>query len=89
MLLTNGFRSCLPPVPLRMFRRFGSESWLPTRTQIESVLRLIDPRISVDFLRLLKEFFGAMFHIEADSQSGTVLLTGMGVGYKNIARRMQ
>ncbi len=44
---------------------------------------------TIEFLRLLKEFFGIIFKIETDSQTNTVLLTGLGIGFSNLAKRAQ
>jgi RNA 3'-terminal phosphate cyclase-like protein len=42
----------------------------------------------IDFLRNLREFFGATFKIEPDTSTHTVLLTCLGIGYKNLAKKM-
>jgi RNA 3'-terminal phosphate cyclase-like protein len=42
---------------------------------------------SVEFLRNLKQFFGVTFKIEPDPESKTVILTCLGVGFKNFSRR--
>lgn len=42
---------------------------------------------SVQTLRHLRDFFGIMFKITPDPANSTVLLSCLGVGYKNVARR--
>lgn len=44
---------------------------------------------AVQFLRHLKEFFGVTFKIKTDAETGTVLMTCVGVGYLNFSRRAQ
>jgi len=38
-------------------------------------------------LRHLRDFFGIMFRIRADAEDGTVLLSCVGTGFKNMSRR--
>jgi RNA 3'-terminal phosphate cyclase-like protein len=42
----------------------------------------------MQYLRHLRDFFGVTFKIEPDAASGTVVLTCLGVGFENLARRL-
>lgn len=42
---------------------------------------------TVEMLRLLKEFFGVVFNIRPEKEHGTLFLSCIGIGMKNIARR--
>jgi RNA 3'-terminal phosphate cyclase-like protein len=42
---------------------------------------------SIEFLRNIRQFFGVTFKIEPDPESKTVILTCLGVGFKNFSRR--
>ncbi|CAM6123225.1 unnamed protein product [Calypogeia fissa] len=44
---------------------------------------------AIQTLRLLKEFLGVQFSIKPDPASGTVILTCVGSGYKNLSRKVQ
>ena len=50
---------------------------------------LILPASSAQFLRHIKEFFGTTFKIKTDPETGTVVMTCVGVGYLNFSRRVQ
>jgi RNA 3'-terminal phosphate cyclase-like protein len=39
-------------------------------------------------LRCIKDFFGVQFSIKPDSATGTVLLSCVGSGYKNLSRKV-
>mmetsp|Transcript_967 Transcript_967/g.2285 ORF Transcript_967/g.2285 Transcript_967/m.2285 type:complete len:405 (-) Transcript_967:63-1277(-) len=43
---------------------------------------------SIRFLRLLKEFFGVTFRLQTDEETSTTLCACVGVGYKNLARKV-
>lgn len=43
---------------------------------------------AIQTLRHIKEFLGVQFHIEPDPASGTILLTCVGSGYRNLLRKM-
>eukprot|EP00002_Diphylleia_rotans_P005483 TRINITY_DN14633_c0_g1_i1.p1 TRINITY_DN14633_c0_g1~~TRINITY_DN14633_c0_g1_i1.p1 ORF type:complete len:359 (-),score=56.24 TRINITY_DN14633_c0_g1_i1:238-1314(-) len=43
---------------------------------------------SVEFLRLLREFFGVTFKVVTDPETKTVLLTCMGIGFKNLSKKV-
>lgn len=42
---------------------------------------------SIQFLRHLRDFFGVVFRIQQDADSGTTLLSCLGTGFKNTSRR--
>ena len=42
---------------------------------------------AVEMLRLLRDFFGVTFQLDADLADGSVLCTCRGVGFKNLAKR--
>jgi RNA 3'-terminal phosphate cyclase-like protein len=63
-----------------MFMALGSEDISKVRTG------KLAPH-GIQMLRLLKDFFGITFKIAPDTKDGTVLITCMGVGYQNMARR--
>ncbi|CAM9759243.1 unnamed protein product [Phaeothamnion confervicola] len=55
----------------------------------EDVSRLRVGRLtqySVRVLRLLRDFFGVTFRIKPDHDSSTVMMSCLGIGYKNLAR---
>eukprot|EP00744_Colponema_vietnamica_P016882 GILI01023708.1.p1 GENE.GILI01023708.1~~GILI01023708.1.p1 ORF type:complete len:359 (+),score=75.32 GILI01023708.1:47-1123(+) len=41
----------------------------------------------IQYLRHIRDFFGVVFKIRPDPSNGTVLLSCLGIGYKNIARK--
>ena len=43
---------------------------------------------TVQYLRDVRTFFGATFKVEAEAETGTTLLAGMGVGYVNLLKKM-
>lgn len=45
-------------------------------------------RLTVDCLRLYRDFFGVTFKITPDAETNTVLLSCLGIGFSNIARRV-
>jgi RNA 3'-terminal phosphate cyclase-like protein len=53
-----------------------------------AVARLTVLCSSAQFLRHLKEFFGVTFKIKADPDTGTVMLTCVGVGFMNFSRKV-
>jgi RNA 3'-terminal phosphate cyclase-like protein len=46
----------------------------------------LTPR-AIETLRILKAFFGVVFHVAPEPESGTIFCSCVGVGLKNIARR--
>lgn len=42
---------------------------------------------AIDTLRLLRDAFGVVFKIREDTESQTMILSCLGVGYQNVARR--
>ena len=58
----------------------------PERVSKLRLGRLAPP--TVHFLRDLKLFTGLVFHLEPDAGTGTVLATCVGLGLKNVARRV-
>ena len=46
----------------------------------------LTPR-AIDALRVLKAFFGVVFHVQPEPESGTVFCSCVGAGLKNIAKR--
>ncbi|KAF0687225.1 Aste57867_20987 [Aphanomyces stellatus] len=43
---------------------------------------------SIQYLRHLRDFFGVTFKIKADNETKTVLLTCLGVGFKNLSKKV-
>lgn len=43
---------------------------------------------STEMLRHIRDFFGCMFQIKEDSETETVILTCLGIGYKNYAKKV-
>lgn len=43
---------------------------------------------TIQFVRHLQDFFGVMFKIQPDAESKTVLFSCVGIGYKNLARKI-
>ena len=43
---------------------------------------------TIQYLRNLRLFFGTTFKIVADEETGTVLMSCVGNGYKNFARKV-
>ncbi|CEF98801.1 RNA 3'-terminal phosphate cyclase/enolpyruvate transferase, alpha/beta [Ostreococcus tauri] len=46
----------------------------------------LTPR-AIDTLRVIKSFFGVVFHVQPEIESGTVFCSCVGVGLKNVAKR--
>ena len=44
---------------------------------------------SINFIRLLKDFFGLVFKVEEDPESGVVTLSCSGTGFVNLARKVK
>eukprot|EP01085_Mycamoeba_gemmipara_P004969 Mycagemm_TRINITY_DN10691_c0_g1::TRINITY_DN10691_c0_g1_i1::g.4969::m.4969 type:complete len:356 gc:universal TRINITY_DN10691_c0_g1_i1:1080-13(-) len=42
---------------------------------------------SIECLRLLREFFGITFKVDADAESRTVLLSCLGIGFQNLSKK--
>lgn len=42
---------------------------------------------AVDTLRLIRDFFGVVFNVRPEKEHGTVFLSCIGVGMKNVARK--
>lgn len=45
-------------------------------------------QLTVDCMRLYREFFGVTFKVQPDPDTKTVILSCLGIGYSNIAKRM-
>ena len=43
---------------------------------------------AVECLRHIRDFFGVTFKLEADQETRTVLLTCLGLGYTNFAKKV-
>jgi RNA 3'-terminal phosphate cyclase-like protein len=43
---------------------------------------------TIEYFKLLKEFFGIIFKIEPDLENNTVICTCLGVGFKNISKKI-
>ena len=43
---------------------------------------------SMEMLRHIRDFFGTMFKIVEETDKGTVLLSCLGMGYKNFAKKV-
>lgn len=43
---------------------------------------------SIQVLRILRDAFGVIFKIKTDRETNTVLLSCLGTGYKNMARKI-
>ena len=43
---------------------------------------------AVECLRHIRDFFGVTFKLDADQESRTVLLTCLGLGYTNFAKKV-
>jgi len=43
--------------------------------------------LTISFLRLMREVFGITFKLAAEEDTNTVIMSCLGIGYKNIARR--
>jgi hypothetical protein len=43
---------------------------------------------SMEMLRHIRDFFGSMFKIAEEESTGTVLLQCLGMGYKNLAKKV-
>jgi RNA 3'-terminal phosphate cyclase-like protein len=52
--------------------------WLQLQTQLTAY--------SVQYLRHLRDFFGTVFKIKPDLETSSVMLSCLGVGYKNVSR---
>jgi RNA 3'-terminal phosphate cyclase-like protein len=44
--------------------------------------------ITIEILRLLRDFFGITFKLDADEQTNTVVCTCRGIGFKNLSKRV-
>lgn len=43
---------------------------------------------TIQYLRDIKEFFGVTFKVNADTETGTTMLSALGVGYVNLVKTM-
>jgi len=45
-------------------------------------------QFTINFLQLIDDFFGVRFKIENDTETDTIILTCLGIGFKNISKKM-
>ena len=64
-------------------------TYLSSRPSSRSAFTCCGPLtpFAVEMLRLLRDFFGVTFQLDADLADGSVLCTCRGVGFKNLSKR--
>jgi hypothetical protein len=89
-LLHKALFCCLCACAQRMFLRSDLVPFLIIRISHASTTFYCTNFLcfSIQFVRHLQDFFGVMFKIQPDTETKTVLFSCVGVGYKNLARKI-